>query len=66
MVWARRLNYMTRPPANGTPTGTPIVSRISHTATVLPDGHVFVTGGRNDKSNPFTCDSELYDPVTGL
>jgi hypothetical protein len=33
---------------------------------VLPGGQVLVTGGRDEAPNPFVCDSELYDPITGL
>ncbi|MDC8450938.1 MAG: hypothetical protein LV473_21650 [Nitrospira sp.] len=39
--------------------------RINHTATLLPDGKVLLTGGQIDNSNGNGSDSaELYDPTT--
>jgi len=36
-------------------------ARVSHTATLLPDGRVLVAGGRGDKVNAV---AEIYDPKT--
>jgi len=38
-------------------------ARVHHTATLLPNGEVLVTGG--DNSTGFLASSELYDPATG-
>ncbi len=40
-------------------TGNLNTARLSHTATLLPNGKVLVAGGYNDSS------AELYDPATG-
>ncbi len=49
-------------PAGWTVTGSPRTKRNNHTATLLPNGKVLVTGGNNgyDANRP-----ELYDPATG-
>jgi len=58
-------------PATGTwsSTGNLTTSRYGHTATLLPNGKVLVTGGyngANDSNGPIDLDSaELYDPDTG-
>src|SRR5262245_56632957 len=58
-------------PATGTwsSTGNLTTSRYGHTATLLPNGKVLVTGGSNganDSNGPNDLDSaELYDPATG-
>jgi WD40 repeat protein len=54
-------------PAGGsfTPTGTMTSAREHHTATLLPDGRVLITGGTNDDVGVLDT-AELYDPVTGL
>jgi len=59
-------------PSTGTfsPTGPMTDGRVYHTATVLSDGRVLVTGGcqfgRVYDNNPkFLKSAELYDPVTG-
>lgn len=51
--------------SSGTWTATPPMSaaRINHTATLLPDGNVLVTGGRGDKNA--LSSTELYNPTTG-
>jgi hypothetical protein len=53
-------------PASGTwtPTGSLNTARYYHTATLLPNGKVLVSGGW-DGFNPFTS-AELYDPASGM
>ncbi len=41
-------------------TGSMLTLRISHSASLLPDGRVLITGGNN------TALAEVYDPVTGV
>jgi N-acetylneuraminic acid mutarotase len=55
-------------PANGTwsPTGTLITAREQHTATLLENGKVLVTGGLNSFNLDAPISSaELYDPASG-
>ena len=52
-----------------TPTGTMAVARVSHTATLLPDGKVLIAGGTvyapGNYRGTATARAELYDPSTG-
>ena len=54
-------------PATGTftPTGDMTHARDSHTATLLPDGRVLITGIRDFSYGPSDRSAELYDPSTG-
>jgi len=45
------------------PTGSMSVSRYYHTATLLPDGRVLVSGGSNDSGA--LGSAEIYDPALG-
>src|SRR6185503_17288602 len=47
-----------------TATGTMTGWRLSHTATLLPDGKVLIAG-RDDSLYPIPGSADLYDPVTG-
>lgn len=51
-------------PVTFTGTGSLATARTSHTATLLPDGKVLVSGG-SSIFNVFSS-AELYDPATGL
>jgi hypothetical protein len=50
-------------------TGSPLVARESHTATLLPSGKVLITGGNEFNGYPTwlspTATAEFYDPPTG-
>ncbi|HLB36939.1 MAG TPA: kelch repeat-containing protein, partial [Gemmatimonadales bacterium] len=50
-----------------TTTGSMVVARYGHTATLLPDGRVHVTSGccGPDENWPLMASTELYDPGTG-
>jgi hypothetical protein len=57
-------------PASGviTPTGSMTAARADHTATLLPNGKVLITGGVNAslfQPVEFLSTAEQYDPVTG-
>jgi hypothetical protein len=53
-------------PATGawTVTGALNTARLNHTATLLPNGKVLVTGGADFSDTPIPS-AELYDPATG-
>jgi Galactose oxidase, central domain len=53
-------------PATGafTPTGEISVARVFHTATLLGDGRVLVTGGDDRYTNKYDT-AEIFDPSTG-
>ena len=46
--------------------GSLLTGRQNHTATLLPDGTILVTGGFNEaRGDVFLASSEIYDPLTG-
>lgn len=47
-----------------TPTGNMSTPRAAHTATLLPNGKVLITGGM-ERNGGFFATAELYDPDTG-
>lgn len=52
-------------PGTLTPTGALGVIRAAHTATLLPDGKVLITGGcavQSCEGGPMSASTELYDP----
>lgn len=53
-------------PTSGTfsATGSLVTMRRGHTATLLPDGRVLLTGGTDNNTN-YLASAELYDPTTG-
>jgi len=50
-----------------TPTGNMVSARAGHTATLLPNGKVLLTGGLAGTSSPYiaTSTAEIFDPTTG-
>jgi hypothetical protein len=48
------------------PTGSLATARALHTATLLADGRVLVTGGFVAVDGTTTASAEVYDPSTGL
>ncbi|MBN8231857.1 kelch-like protein [Corallococcus macrosporus] len=55
-------------PVTGTwqSTGSMAVPRRNHTATLLPDGRVLVTGGHLNTNTNSYASAELYDPKSGI
>ncbi|HEX8436479.1 kelch repeat-containing protein [Archangium sp.] len=53
------------PAGTWTPTGSLVTARRHHTATLLPDGRVLVTGGYGSGKVPLAS-AEVYNPATGL
>ena len=55
-------------PATGTwdATGSLNIGRTDHTATLLLDGRVLVTGGMDGYSGSTLASAEVYDPVSGI
>ncbi len=59
-------------PASGTFAAAASTPHGARTATLLPDGRVFLTApweelpATNDQTGPFTIWSGIYDPATGL
>jgi Galactose oxidase, central domain/Kelch motif len=52
--------------ARFTPTGSMLVARGSHTATLLEDGRVLIAGGADVGGlNSVRASAEIYDPATG-
>ena len=47
------------------PTGSLVTARGFHTATLLADGRVLLTGGFVALDGPTTASAEVYDPSTG-
>jgi hypothetical protein len=47
-----------------TQTGDLVIARVGHTATLLEDGRVLVTGGHSNNVSTIFSSAELYDPVT--
>ena len=50
-----------------TPTGDMTIARSQHTATLLPNGNVFIVGGIQSSSNGtrVLASTDLYDPTSG-
>ncbi len=67
--WASTATAEIYDPASGSfsPTGSMSVGRYGHTATLLPDGRVLITGGTagGDRQWNDLSSAELYEPVGG-
>jgi Kelch motif protein/galactose oxidase-like protein len=46
------------------PTGTTVVRRFAHSATLMPNGRVLIAGGM-ERNGVWLDSAELYDPATG-
>jgi len=55
-------------PATGSfsATGSMATAKRSHTATLLPNGKVLITGGFGPGTTPFLVSAEMYSPATSL
>ena len=62
LVVAKGLSYPVLIDPSWVPTGSFVMARSRHTATLLPNGKVLVAGGNN---GPALSGAELYDPATG-
>src|SRR5579862_5000989 len=67
LVFLSAVAAMAQSPGTFTPTGNLNVARQFHTATLLTNGKVLLTGGFSYASGfPTTASAELYDPSTGI
>src|SRR5579862_1373407 len=66
LVFLSAVAAMAQSPGTFTPTGNLNVARQFHTATLLTNGKVLLTGGFSYASGfPTTASAELYDPTAG-
>lgn len=65
VAWALMLSLAYQPQVHGNPvnTGAMLTARYFHTATLLPNGKVLVTGGYD--TSQYLSSAELFDPATG-
>ena len=64
VVWGGE-EYLLTPTASTSPTGSMNLPRFGHTATLLNNGLVLVTGGDTAQGAADTNTAELYNPQTG-